>query len=199
MLKKTVALAAAGVMLGAFSADAADYGGLYSGRGYDAIFETSGSPAAFRMAVGLLRPLGAVMALGFIPSVEFGLKQITLKAAQIMGSIGGTGEFDRVLEFVAGYPELASQLVSHRVPFDEADRGELILRPGATPSGSDLVALDPSDLARSMRRFAKERFGWQFSSVGQGGQRASELRVGEPKKETLDTAPGIPFSRSLRC
>ncbi|NLT71540.1 MAG: hypothetical protein GXX91_12730 [Verrucomicrobiaceae bacterium] len=79
-------------------------------------------------------------------------------------------------------------------PFDEADRGELILRPGATPSGSDLVALDPSDLARSMRRFAKERFGWQFSSVGQGGQRASELRVGEPKKETLDTAPGIPFS-----
>ena len=102
--------------------DAADYGGLYSGRGYDAIFETSGSPAAFRMAVSLLRPLGAVMALGFIPSVEFGLKQITLKAAQIMGSIGGTGEFDRVLEFVAGYPELASQLVSHRVPFDEADR-----------------------------------------------------------------------------
>jgi 2-desacetyl-2-hydroxyethyl bacteriochlorophyllide A dehydrogenase len=99
---------------------AAGYGGLYSGRGYDAIFETSGSPAAFAGAVNLLRPLGTVMALGFIPSVELGLKQITFKAAQIMGSIGGTGEFDRVLEFVAGYPELAGQLVSHRVPFHEA-------------------------------------------------------------------------------
>jgi L-idonate 5-dehydrogenase len=62
------------------------------------------------------------MALGFIPSVELGLKQITFKAAQIMGSIGGTGEFDRVLEFVAGYPELAGQLVSHRVPYQEAAR-----------------------------------------------------------------------------
>ena len=101
---------------------AAGYGGLYSGRGYDAIFETSGSPAAFARAVSLLRPLGSVMALGFIPSVEFGLKQVTFKAAQIMGSIGGTGEFDRVLGFVARYPELAGQLVSHRVPYQEAER-----------------------------------------------------------------------------
>jgi len=102
--------------------DAVGYGGLYSGRGYDVIFETSASPAAFATAVSLLRPLGTVMALGFIPSVEFGLKQITFKAAQIMGSIGGTGEFDRVLEFIAGYPQLASQLVSHRVPYGEAGR-----------------------------------------------------------------------------
>ncbi len=101
---------------------AAGYGGLYSGRGYDAIFETSASPAAFAGAVDLLRPLGTIMALGFIPSVQFGLKQLTFKAAQVMGSIGGTGEFDRVLEFIAGYPELAGQLVSHRVPFDDAHR-----------------------------------------------------------------------------
>jgi threonine dehydrogenase-like Zn-dependent dehydrogenase len=120
---KAVAAGAASptdVAAAAGNGDRAGYGGLYSGRGYDAIFETSGSPVAFAGAVDLLRPLGTIMALGFIPSIQFALKQITFKAAQIMGSIGGTGEFARVLEFVAGYPELAGQLVSHRVPYDEA-------------------------------------------------------------------------------
>ncbi len=99
--------------------DAEDYGDLYSGRGYDAIFETTAAPAAFAQAVELVRPLGTIMALGFIPAVEFSLKQITLKAARVMGSIGGTGEFERVLAFVSKYPELAAELVSHRIPYEE--------------------------------------------------------------------------------
>lgn len=102
--------------------DAESYGGMYSGRGYDAIFETSGAAAAFRGAVGLVRPLGTIMALGFIPSVEFSLKQITFKAAQVMGSIGGTGEFERVLDLSLHHPGLARQLISHQVPLEEYAR-----------------------------------------------------------------------------
>jgi threonine dehydrogenase-like Zn-dependent dehydrogenase len=102
--------------------DSETYGGLYSGRGYDAIFESSGAPPAFRNAVDLVRPLGTIMALGFIPSVELGLKQLTLKAAQVMGSIGGTGEFHRVLSFTLAHPEVARRLISHQVPFEEVDR-----------------------------------------------------------------------------
>ena len=98
---------------------AGDYGDLYSGRGYDVIFETSGAPPAFLRAVELLRPLGTIMALGFIPSIEFSLKQITLKAAHVMGSIGGTGDFERVLAFTQQHPQLAAELISHRVPFRE--------------------------------------------------------------------------------
>jgi threonine dehydrogenase-like Zn-dependent dehydrogenase len=99
--------------------DAEDYGDLYSGQGYDVIFETSGAPPAFHRAVELLRPLGTIMALGFLPSVEFSVKQITLKAAHIMGSIGGTGDFERVLAFAHQHPHLAAELISHRVPFQE--------------------------------------------------------------------------------
>jgi len=99
--------------------EAAGYGDLYSGQGYDVIFETSGAPPAFYRAVELLRPLGTIMALGFLPSVEFSLKQITLKAAHIMGSIGGTGDFERVLAFAHRHPHLAAELVSHRIPFRE--------------------------------------------------------------------------------
>ena len=101
---------------------AGDYGDLYSGRGYDVIFETSGAPPAFNLAVELLRPLGTIMALGFIPSIEFSLKQITLKAAQILGRIGGTGDFERALRFSHQYPHLAAELISHRVPHREYDR-----------------------------------------------------------------------------
>ena len=99
--------------------DVKDYGGLYSGRGYDAIYETYGAPASFGRAVALVRPLGTIMALGFISSIEFSMKQITLKAAHIMGSIGGTGEFEPVLAFTLKHPDLARQLVSHRVSFQE--------------------------------------------------------------------------------
>jgi L-iditol 2-dehydrogenase len=106
----------------ATSGDAESYSGLYSGTGYDAIFETSGAPAAFSRAVDLVRPLGTIMALGFIPSVEFSMKRITFKAAHIMGSIGGTGEFERVLSFTLKHPDLAGQLVSQRFFFQEYDQ-----------------------------------------------------------------------------
>jgi L-iditol 2-dehydrogenase len=102
--------------------DLETYGGLYSGRGYDAIFETSGARASFERAVELIRPLGTIMALGLIPAVEFSLKQVTMKAARIMGSIGGTGEFGRVLAFSLEHPELPRQLITHRVPFRDFHR-----------------------------------------------------------------------------
>lgn len=98
--------------------DAESYGALYSGRGYDAIFESTGAPLAFQQAVALVRPLGTVMALGFIPSVELSLKTVTFKAARIMGSIGGTGEFETVLDFITKYPIVAEQIISHRIPFE---------------------------------------------------------------------------------
>lgn len=119
-VEKAMRLGAAGLTdVIAAGIDSGGYGDLYSGRGYDAIFETTAAPAAFVQAVELVRPLGTIMALGFIPSVEFNLKQITLKAASVVGSIGGTGEFERVLAFVSEYPELATELVSHRVPYEE--------------------------------------------------------------------------------
>jgi threonine dehydrogenase-like Zn-dependent dehydrogenase len=57
------------------------------------------------------------MALGFIPSVEFSLKTITLKAAHVMGSMGGTGQFETVLDFTLNHPEIARQLITHQLPF----------------------------------------------------------------------------------
>jgi threonine dehydrogenase-like Zn-dependent dehydrogenase len=103
----------------AAAGDDDSYDSLYSGRGYDAIFETTAAPPAFRRSVDLLRPLGTVMALGFIPSIEFSLKTITLKAARVMGSMGGTGQFETVLDFTLNHPEVARQLITHKLPFED--------------------------------------------------------------------------------
>ncbi|MCL4297322.1 MAG: alcohol dehydrogenase catalytic domain-containing protein [Anaerolineae bacterium] len=118
-VEKAISLGASNLTdVAAGEGDAGSYGGLYSGRGYDVIFETSGSAAAFRRAVDLLRPLGTVMALGFIPSIEFSLKTITFKAARIMGSMGGTGQFETVLNFTLNHPDVARQLITHKLPFE---------------------------------------------------------------------------------
>jgi L-iditol 2-dehydrogenase len=98
------------------------YDGLYSGQGYDVIFETSGSPAAFRHALDLVQPLGTIMAIGFIPSVEFNMKTITFKAANIMGSIGGTGQFEDVLDFALSHAGIARQLITHQLPFEDVHK-----------------------------------------------------------------------------
>lgn len=98
------------------------YGSLYSGRGYDAIFETSGASGALLRAIDLVRPLGTIMALGFIPSIQMSPKQLTFKAARLMGSIGGTGEFERVLEMTRHHPDMVRQIVSHRVPASDVHR-----------------------------------------------------------------------------
>jgi threonine dehydrogenase-like Zn-dependent dehydrogenase len=101
--------------------DGDDYGSLYSGQGYDAIFETTASPVAFGRAVNLVRPLGTIMTLGFLPSVTFSMKTITLKAACIMGSMGGTGEFETVLDFILQHPQMAGELITHRVPYTQVE------------------------------------------------------------------------------
>jgi threonine dehydrogenase-like Zn-dependent dehydrogenase len=39
-----------------------------------------------------------------------------------MGSMGGTGEFERVLAFTLAHPEMAGQLITDQVPFQEYAR-----------------------------------------------------------------------------
>jgi threonine dehydrogenase-like Zn-dependent dehydrogenase len=60
--------------------------------------------------------------------IELSLKQITFKAARVMGSIGGTGEFDRVLAFTLAHPDVAGALITHRVPFAEYERAFALAR-----------------------------------------------------------------------
>jgi len=92
-----------------------DYHTMYSVPGYDLIIETTGRADVFVDAFAWVAPRGILACLGMIPEVPLKQKVIVLKAMEVVGSIGATGNFEEVIDCVARYPEDARTLVSHRL------------------------------------------------------------------------------------
>ena len=95
-------------------ASGSNYRDFYSSLAYDLVFESTGSREAFSSALEVVRPLGGVVVIGFVSAGEINLRLITLKALKINGTIGGTGEFPRVLKAIERDPEYFAKLITHR-------------------------------------------------------------------------------------
>lgn len=91
-----------------------DYRDFYSEMAYDLVFESTGSSVAFSNALETVRPLGGIVVIGFVSTGEVHLRLITLKALKICGTIGGTGEFPRVLQAIEKDPGYFEKLITHR-------------------------------------------------------------------------------------
>jgi len=96
------------------------YKDFYSEFAYDIIIESSGSPKAFNNALNLVKPLGTILNIGFIPPSEINFRLVTLKAIRLIGSIGGTGSFPQVLQLLKDNQEYASSLITHKFSFQNA-------------------------------------------------------------------------------
>lgn len=96
-----------------------NYIDFYSQEAYDLIFESTGSKEAFSNALEIVRPLGGMVVIGFVPPAEVNLRLITLKAIRISGTIGGTGEFPRVLKAIEKNLDYFRQLVTHRFHYSD--------------------------------------------------------------------------------
>lgn len=94
-----------------------NYSDFYNPAFYDIIFETTGVAAVFNNALNITRPLGSIVTIGFVPEAIIRPKLITLKALNLLGSIGGTGEFERLIPVVTADQEYFSNLISHQYPF----------------------------------------------------------------------------------
>jgi len=101
---------------------AGDYRDLYSGKAYDLVFESTGTTGGLSRALDVVRPLGAVGIVGFVPSGDENIRLITLKALTVRGSIGGTGEFPRVLKTMREDPGYFKALVTHRFSYRDFER-----------------------------------------------------------------------------
>ncbi len=99
-----------------------NYRDFYSEEAYDLVFESTGSKEALSSALEIVRPLGGIVAIGFVPPAEVNLRLITLKAIKISGTIGGTGEFPRVLNAIEKDPDYFRQLVTHRFHYSDFTR-----------------------------------------------------------------------------
>ena len=95
-------------------ASGSDYRDFYSELAYDLVFESTGSREAFSNALEIAKPLGGIVVIGFVSTGEVQLRLITLKALKICGTIGGTGEFPRVLQAMEKDSNFFERLITHR-------------------------------------------------------------------------------------
>jgi threonine dehydrogenase-like Zn-dependent dehydrogenase len=90
-----------------------DYGELYGRDGYDVIFETTGSEAAFTQGLTRLNPGGTAVHYGFLERASFSPKLLVLKGARIIGSIGGSEMFDTIVPMLVEHADVLRNLVTH--------------------------------------------------------------------------------------
>jgi L-iditol 2-dehydrogenase len=105
----------------------AAYGDLYNAE-YDIIIESTGNAQAFCSSLSLAKPLGVIGCLCMIPEAAIEQKMIVLKGLHIIGSIGGTGEFPRAIDFIKSHRDAAERIVSHKIPIDQAKEAFAIAR-----------------------------------------------------------------------
>jgi threonine dehydrogenase-like Zn-dependent dehydrogenase len=103
------------------SAGGQDYASLYGRDGFDVIIETTGARSAFEQALQLLNPGGTLAMTGYLGKTEFAPKDLVLKAARMVGRIGGTEMFGEIVPWLAEYGAMARKaLVTHIFPAERA-------------------------------------------------------------------------------
>ena len=89
------------------------YADAYKKNGFDFVFESSGTTRGLDTAIELANPLGRISYVGLDGvGVLRNVKQITMKGLTIYGSIGGTGEFEEVIEFLESNFSKVSKMVT---------------------------------------------------------------------------------------
>lgn len=97
-------------------ASGTDYASMYADAKYDIVLETTGVAPVFANTLNLVKPGGVLGCVGMINQVEIPQKLIVTKALTVVGSIGGTGNFEEAMGFLRGYPQYAEMLISHHFP-----------------------------------------------------------------------------------
>jgi L-iditol 2-dehydrogenase len=96
-----------------------DYKSIYSESVFDAIIESTGNKDIFAGTLEHIKPSGIVGCLGMIGDAAINQKLIVIKAITITGSIGGTGDFPFVLDFIRKNKDKVKSLISHKIPAAE--------------------------------------------------------------------------------
>jgi threonine dehydrogenase-like Zn-dependent dehydrogenase len=122
------------------------YGNMYRHDGYDVVIDTTGNPAVMQLIFNLANPFGIIGCLGMLPSVDIPQKLIVLKALTVIGSIGGTGSFKEVLEFMQQHQKQVREIISHTFLVKDIKSLEQAFATAKDPKASVKVVLDITTL-----------------------------------------------------
>ena len=90
--------------------------------------DAAGSESSVRRCVELARPAADLVLLGWdwqrivFPGVAIASKELVIRATMTYGCQAGGRDVDLAAELLAGSPEIAKAVVTHRFPLDEAPR-----------------------------------------------------------------------------
>lgn len=98
-----------------------EYASVYAGTGFDYIFDASGSVRGLDSAIEYANPFGRISYAGMSDGDLKNTKLITMKKLSIQGSIGGTGEFEEVINFLEQHQELVAKTVTFETGYDQAE------------------------------------------------------------------------------
>ena len=114
---------------------------------YDLVAECAGSDSAVNEAVDLCRPNGRLLLLGTywdglnFPHYAVAQKNLTIFATMMYARSGVGRDCDLAASLLAGNPEIARSVISHRFPLEEAPKAFEIARD--RKAGSIKVVLEP--------------------------------------------------------
>jgi threonine dehydrogenase-like Zn-dependent dehydrogenase len=126
-------------------ADALDHG--HPRGAYDVVLDAAGSATSLARAAEAARPGGRIVSLGIhadvapIPGTPSLTKELTYIHSMAYGRHDGVRETEQAARSLAGRPELASALITHRFPIDRAD--EAFRAAADRASGAIKVVVEP--------------------------------------------------------
>jgi 2-desacetyl-2-hydroxyethyl bacteriochlorophyllide A dehydrogenase len=114
---------------------------------YDVVIDAAGSQSGLARCAELARPGGRVVLLGVyrdtvpIPAVASLTKELTFVHAIAYGHHDGVREFQEVAAMLAGNPDIAKSVITHRFPMRDAE--EAFRAAGDRAAGAIKVVLHP--------------------------------------------------------
>jgi threonine dehydrogenase-like Zn-dependent dehydrogenase len=114
---------------------------------YDLVIESAGSGSALEEAVALCKPNGRVLLLGTywdglaFPHFAVAQKGLTLFATMMYARSAAGRDCDQAAALLAGNPEIARCLITHRFPLEEAPKAFEVAR--NREAGAIKVVLEP--------------------------------------------------------
>jgi threonine dehydrogenase-like Zn-dependent dehydrogenase len=115
--------------------------------GYDVVVEAAGTTEALARAVELCRGGGRVVVLGtywdeaVMPAMDMCMREVDLLPASMYARSGPSRDFDVAAAILAGRPEVARAVITHRFPLDAAAQAFATARDRR--AGAIKVVLEP--------------------------------------------------------
>jgi 2-desacetyl-2-hydroxyethyl bacteriochlorophyllide A dehydrogenase len=114
---------------------------------YDVVIEAAGTSKSMRQAVRATRPGGTVVMLATywggleVPAIEVCSKEVTMVPASQYSQAGGVRDVEVAAALLAGTPDIATTLITHRFPLDAAAEAFAVARDRT--AGAIKVVLEP--------------------------------------------------------